>query len=215
MNLKKDDYWYTQLMTRAYSSNEPNRDYYGVIRGAVDAGTVGIIIEHSFHTNEEACKWLMVDSNLKKLAAEEAKTLAEYYGLAKTTLAEDKYYIQIGTFLNTNYADNRYHEAKTAGFNAVLTLSGSMYKVLIGPYANKKTAQNAAKKVESAGFDTYIVGKIGTVLSTPKKKTVDELAQEVIQGKWGIGNARKTSLTKAGYDYEAVQTRVNELMASR
>ena len=43
-------------------------------------------------------------------------------------------------------------------------------------------------------------------------KTVDELAREVLQGKWGNGSARKQKLTAAGYDYSAVQKRVNELM---
>ena len=43
-------------------------------------------------------------------------------------------------------------------------------------------------------------------------KTVDELAREVIAGKWGVGNARKLRLEAAGYDYTAVQTRVNELL---
>ena len=43
-------------------------------------------------------------------------------------------------------------------------------------------------------------------------KTVDELAYEVINGKWGNGAARKKKLTAVGYDYDAVQKRVNELM---
>ena len=46
----------------------------------------------------------------------------------------------------------------------------------------------------------------------PAKKSIDELAQEVIKGKWGNGDARKTALTKAGYDYNAVQNRVNEIL---
>jgi N-acetylmuramoyl-L-alanine amidase len=214
MNLTKDDYWYTQLMTRSISTSDPDRDYYGVIRGAVAAGCVGIIIEHSFHTNEEACKWLMVDANLKKLAASEAKVLAEHYGLVKkeTATTEGKYYIQVGTFLNKDYADNRYYTLKNLGFKALMTQNGSQIKVVIGPYASKKTAETASKKVVAAGFDVYITDKIGTTVTPSAKKTIDELAREVIQGKWGMGTDRKSRLTKAGYDYEAVQTRVNELM---
>ena len=48
---------------------------------------------------------------------------------------------------------------------------------------------------------------------TPSK-TVDELAQEVIAGKWGNGQERKDKLTQAGYDYNAVQNKVNELLSS-
>lgn len=43
-------------------------------------------------------------------------------------------------------------------------------------------------------------------------KTIDELAKEVIAGKWGKGSERKKLLTEAGYDYAAVQKRVNELL---
>lgn len=43
-------------------------------------------------------------------------------------------------------------------------------------------------------------------------KTVDELAREVIRGLWGNGTERKNRLTEAGYDYTAVQNRVNELL---
>ena len=46
------------------------------------------------------------------------------------------------------------------------------------------------------------------------KKTIDEIAKEVIAGKWGNGNDRKNRLTAAGYDYTAVQKKVNELMKS-
>lgn len=50
---------------------------------------------------------------------------------------------------------------------------------------------------------------------TEPTKTIDELAIEVLQGKWGSGDARKENLTKAGYDYEAVQNRVNEIVINR
>lgn len=43
-------------------------------------------------------------------------------------------------------------------------------------------------------------------------KSVDEVAREVIDGKWEAGAARKAALTRAGYDYVAVQARVNEII---
>lgn len=39
------------------------------------------------------------------------------------------------------------------------------------------------------------------------------VAKEVIEGKWGNGEERKTKLRAAGYSYTEVQTKVNELMA--
>lgn len=47
--------------------------------------------------------------------------------------------------------------------------------------------------------------------ATPTK-SIDEIAKEVIQGKWGAGAERKEKLTAAGYDYRAVQVRVNEML---
>ncbi|MEE3495404.1 MAG: mannosyl-glycoprotein endo-beta-N-acetylglucosamidase, partial [Butyrivibrio sp.] len=50
------------------------------------------------------------------------------------------------------------------------------------------------------------------VADSYEKKSIDEVAMEVINGKWGNGEERKRRLTEAGYDYYAVQKRVNELI---
>ena len=44
------------------------------------------------------------------------------------------------------------------------------------------------------------------------KKSIDAIAREVIRGDWGNGYERKQKLTAAGYDYSAVQKKVNELL---
>ena len=44
------------------------------------------------------------------------------------------------------------------------------------------------------------------------KKSNKEIAKEVIAGKWGNGEDRKKRLKAAGYDYNAVQKIVNELL---
>jgi LysM repeat protein len=51
--------------------------------------------------------------------------------------------------------------------------------------------------------------------STPgaASKVIDKLALEVIRGNWGNGEDRKSRLTAAGYDYAAVQARVNTILA--
>ena len=49
--------------------------------------------------------------------------------------------------------------------------------------------------------------------SSAGSKAVDELAREVIRGNWGNGAERKNRLTAAGYDYAAVQARVNAILA--
>ncbi|MBE6825834.1 MAG: LysM peptidoglycan-binding domain-containing protein [Ruminococcus sp.] len=42
-------------------------------------------------------------------------------------------------------------------------------------------------------------------------KSVETLAEEVLAGAWGNGKERKDRLTAAGYDYAAVQQRVNQI----
>ena len=46
------------------------------------------------------------------------------------------------------------------------------------------------------------------------KKPVEMLAFEVLDGRWGSQDERKEALTEAGYDYQAVQNRVNEICES-
>lgn len=57
-----------------------------------------------------------------------------------------------------------------------------------------------------------IIRYTGKGLCSPPKRTVDQLAHEVIANLWGSGDARVTALTQAGHDYDAVQKRVNEIL---
>lgn len=43
-------------------------------------------------------------------------------------------------------------------------------------------------------------------------QNIDSIAAEVIQGDWGNGEERRERLEQAGYDYDAVQARVNEML---
>ncbi len=43
-------------------------------------------------------------------------------------------------------------------------------------------------------------------------KDIETVAKEVIQGKWGNGQARYDKLTAAGYNYDEVQGLVNKLL---
>lgn len=48
-----------------------------------------------------------------------------------------------------------------------------------------------------------------------KKKSNEEIAKEVIDGKWGSGETRKNKLIESGYDYNAIQAIVNELLTPK
>lgn len=124
------------------------------------------------------------------------------------------YRVQTGAFSKKANATALAAKLKAAGFDTYMVQSGGYYKVQVGAYSKKANADAMAAKLKAAGYDTYITTKSGTAVSVeePAKKTVDELAREVIAGKWGNGATRKQRLTAAGYDYSAVQKRVNELL---
>ena len=77
-----------KIYTRTASADrdgdgKKNDDYYGVLYGAHQVGAPGIILEHSFHTNVKACRWLLDDANLRKLAQAEAATIAAWFDVKK------------------------------------------------------------------------------------------------------------------------------------
>lgn len=105
---------------------------------------------------------------------------------------------------------------KPSGINAGLwQFGGSTNVIRSNKVAGVVTDQNYAYKdypsiIKEAGLNGY---GGGSVTPTPGK-TIEQLAQEVIQGVWGNGQDRKNALTNAGYDYSAVQARVNEILGT-
>ena len=87
-----------------------------------------------------------------------------------------------------------------------------LYSVQIGVYRERENAEAALAKAKAAGFTDAFIVERNTDTVDPVKKSVDEIAKEVIQGKWGSGTDRKNRLTAAGYDYPTVQNRVNEIL---
>lgn len=86
-------------------------------------------------------------------------------------------------------------------------------QVMQGEWGN---GQERIQRLTEAGYDAGLIQeKVNLVLQgSPINdiKTVDVLAYEVIQGDWGNGEERKERLEAAGYDYDAVQQRVNEIL---
>ena len=79
----------TQAGRTATRKNSSGGEYYGVLHGARAVGTpYYMLIEHSFHTNTKATKWLSKDANLDKLAVAEADILAEFFGMESSTETE-------------------------------------------------------------------------------------------------------------------------------
>ncbi len=105
-------------------------------------------------------------------------------------------YMKSGSSVSTNTSAKQLYRVRK---------SWSDVKSQIGAFASLENAKKACK----SGYSVFDAN--GNVVY-PAKKSIDEIAREVIQGKWGNGTDRKNRLTNAGYDYNAVQKRVNELM---
>lgn len=142
----------------------------------------------------------------------------------KAAMAEDEkptapaapkvlYRVQVGAYRVKSNADAQLKKVKAAGFDTYMVQAGGLYKIQVGAYSVKANAEAMLKKVKAKGFSAYITTATGTAVAatTAAKKSIDEIAKEVINGKWGNGAERKQKLTAAGYDYSAVQKRVNEL----
>lgn len=73
---------------------------------------------------------------------------------------------------------------------------------------------NKAKWQQLAGMKSTPADTAPTPTpATPSnKKSITTIAKEVIAGKWGTGSTRKTKLEKAGYDYNKVQNKVNDIL---
>lgn len=80
--------------------------------------------------------------------------------------------------------------------------AASGYQRYLQGMSNRKQAIEQANPGKLALIDQQISLRL----------TVEEIAKEVIQGKWFNGEARQKALTQAGYSYELVQGRVNQLL---
>lgn len=115
------------------------------------------------------------------------------------------YRVQTGAFKVKDNADAMLTKVKAKGFDTYMVKVGDLYKIQVGAFKVKANAEAMMKKLQAAGFSAFITTEEGT------GKSVDELAREVLQGKWGNGEERKKRLEAAGYDYAAVQKKVNQL----
>lgn len=117
------------------------------------------------------------------------------------------------TFLNLQSKGKKQSHGKTT------TTPSKSVEELAKEVINGKWGNGDARKkaLTNAGHDyTAVQAKVNQLLSgssATASKSIDQIAKEVIQGKWGNGEARKIALTKAGYDYNAVQKRVNQMLS--
>lgn len=104
-----------------------------------------------------------------------------------------------GKFVGTGWQQGQYQaQAKCYGW-----VINNQYDITKALYLHSNV------KITNAVYNWKKV--IYTTIETPQK-TIEDLANEVILGLWGNNPERKQRLIAEGYDYVAVQSRVNELM---
>lgn len=92
-------------------------------------------------------------------------------------------------------------------------------EVIAGKWGNGSDRFN---RLAQAGYDgnaiqNIVNQKLSGSTSTPKpsKKSNETIAQEVINGAWGNGEDRKNRLTQAGYNYNVIQSIVNQKLGAK
>jgi len=149
---------------------------------------------------------------------------------------EDDSTIKLGRTLLTNFALEFCKQITQAGYKAGVyanqnwfqnylnpsTIASYGYSIWCAKYSDNKPnissnydiwQYSASGRINgingNVDMDTMVNNIIG---QQPIQKSIDELANEVIAGKWGNGEERKARLTQAGYNYQEVQNRVNQIL---
>ena len=121
-----------------------------------------------------------------------------------------------GVYANQNWFQNYLNPSTIASYG---------YSIWCAKYSQNKPNISSNYDIWQYSDDGRIIGINGKVDmdlmekniigQQPTKKTIDELAREVINGKWGNGEDRKARLTNAGYNYQEVQNRVNQILSPK
>lgn len=108
--------------------------------------------------------------------------------------------------------------SETPSEKPLQSLTDVANRVILGEYGNMPDRKT---RLEAEGWNyeqvraevNRLLGNEPEHADEPVEQTadIDEIAQQVIRGEWGNGQERKDRLHLAGYDYDAIQERVNEL----
>ncbi|MCB6994459.1 N-acetylmuramoyl-L-alanine amidase, partial [bacterium 210820-DFI.6.37] len=142
-------------------NSDGKTEYYGVLRGSKAAGVKGMIVEHSFHTNLAATMWLSSNTNLQKLAEAEAKVLADYYGLSKSSSTSSGSSSSAASSGTSSGASNNASAVKTVA-------TTQKVKVLVSSLNMRKSYSTSSASMGKA-----------------KKNTTYQLKAKTQDGKWG------------------------------
>ena len=125
---------------------------------------------------------------------------------------------ELGDIIFYDWNDNGYGD--NTGFSdhvgIVAKVDGNTLTIIEGNVDNKvgyRTIANNARYIRGYGKPDYASKASGMDKPVENKKTVEEIAREVINGKWGNGAERKRRLMSAGYSFTEVQDAVNAILS--
>lgn len=191
-------YWYSCADTKEFGLKEAKYLYKQCLKGKKFAYPIYIDVEEH--------RW---QENKKKGVTDAIIAFCEY-------LEGKGYYV--GVYASLDWFN---HEIDTARLNAYTKWVACwqsrkpMFRFSdFDMWQNSDSGKAGGEKVDTniVYVDFPAIMKKHGLNGYAKPKSIDQVAREVIEGKWGNGEDRKTRLTKAGYDYNAIQKRVNELL---
>lgn len=204
-------YWWTRAVNEAQASEEAQILIDNVLRGKQFEYPIYIDVEDSLLQNLGKAK---VDAIITS---------------ALTTLEKADYYA--GFYMNRNWYNNycngsslaqrftcwlaQWSSAEVTGF-PMWQFGGETNYIRTNKVAGMTCDQDYCyvdfpSIIKNGGFNGYGKGTPSQPVNpTPIQKSNEELANEVIAGQWGNGDDRRNRLTQAGYNYDAVQSIVNQ-----
>ena len=136
-----------------------------------------------------------------------AKVNPMYYVLRKTVAPA----ILVECCFCDSPEDARKYNAESMATAIVKGLTGQVVP------SSQQSIPTPVVSISQQSIPTPVVSISQQSIPTPVsiKKSVDEIAREVINGRWDNGEKRRQLLTGAGYDYNIVQAKVNEILGHR
>lgn len=204
-------YWWTRAVNEAQAREEAQILIDNVLRGKQFEYPIYIDVEDSLLQNLGKAK---VDAIITS---------------ALTTLEKAGYYA--GFYMNRNWYNNycngsslakrftcwlaQWSSAEVTGF-PMWQFGGETNYIRTNKIAGVTCDQDYCyvdfpSIIKNGGFNGYGKGTPSPAPQpAPSRKSNEELANEVIAGQWGNGDDRRNRLTQAGYNYDAVQSIVNQ-----
>ncbi len=133
----------------------------------------------------------------------------------------------VGIYCNRDWYIRLIHDDLKRDFDFWFARYPKNDKGIYNPYSSLKPSSNMAvawqysSKGRVAGIsgdcdlDVDYDGVVSLIATQPYRKTNEEIAKEVIDGKWGTAKTnptRKKMLEMAGYDYKEIQALVNKML---